>query len=200
MPLRKNLKIYSAKTQDLKNEFSFTTTKNLLPIHIIFGASDFSKIKMGTCPRVDQNGKPLAEQTKMGWVIMLSGRESDIVTALFTKTSVNDQKLCDTDVLELKGSHYKHDDYVYEKFKKQLKRVKECCYQTGLVWKLGNLPLGNNKNGSLGRHNGISDCKHFYLPYKPVIQKKKLNQQSYELFTTLRRYLRQVSLNGCLEK
>ena len=50
---------------------------------------------------------------------MSSRRESDIVSVLFTKTSVNDyEKLCDTDVLGLKESHYKHDDYVYEKFKK----------------------------------------------------------------------------------
>ena len=50
---------------------------------------------------------------------MSPGRESDIVSALFTKTSVNDyEKLGDTDVLVLKESHYKHD-YVHEKFKKQ---------------------------------------------------------------------------------
>ena len=50
---------------------------------------------------------------------MSPGRESDIVSALFTKTSVNDcEKLGDTDVLVLKESHHKHD-YVDEKFKKQ---------------------------------------------------------------------------------
>ena len=46
---------------------------------------DFAKIKMGTCPRVGQIGEPLAEQVKMGWVIMSSGREGNNVTALFTK-------------------------------------------------------------------------------------------------------------------
>ena len=82
------------------------------------GASDLAKIKMGTCPRVGQIGEPFAELTKMDWV-MSPGRESDIVSALFTKTSVNDyEKLGDTDVLVLKESHYKHD-YVHEKFKKQ---------------------------------------------------------------------------------
>ena len=94
--------------------------------HIILGANDFAKIKMGTCPRVGQSGEPFAEQTKMGWVIMLPGRETDIVSALFTKTSANDyEKLCDTDVLGLKESHYKHVDYVYENFKKQLKMDQE---------------------------------------------------------------------------
>ena len=55
---------------------------------IILGANDFAKIKMGTCPRVGQSGESFAEQTKMGWFIMLLGRETDIVSALFTKTSV----------------------------------------------------------------------------------------------------------------
>ena len=62
---------------------------------------------METCPSVGQIGEPFVKQTKMGWVIMSPGRESDIVNTLFTKTSVNDcEKLCDTDVLELKESHY----------------------------------------------------------------------------------------------
>ena len=42
----------------------------------------------------------------MGWVIMSPGRKSDIVSALFSKKSVNDyEKLWDTDVLGLKESH-----------------------------------------------------------------------------------------------
>ena len=51
----------------------------------------------------------------------------------------------------LKESHYKHDSYVYEKLKKQLKRDKKGWYETGLLWKEGNLPLGGNKNGSSKR-------------------------------------------------
>ena len=112
---------------------------------------------MKTCPRVGQIGEPFAEQTKMGGIIMLPGRKSDIVSALFTKRSVNDyEKLCYTDVLELKESHYKHNDYVHEKFKEQLKREKKVWYETGIVWKEGNLPLDNNKNGSLGKLKTIS--------------------------------------------
>ena len=103
-------------------------------------------------PGVSQIVEPFTEQTKIGWVIMSPGRKSDIMGALFTKTSVSDyENLCDTDVLILKESHYKHDDHVYEKVKKQLKRGKEGWYETGLVWKEGDLPLNNNKNGSLGR-------------------------------------------------
>ena len=42
-----------------------------MPIHIILGASDFSKIKTGTCPRVGRIGETFAEQTKMGWVVTM---------------------------------------------------------------------------------------------------------------------------------
>ena len=84
---------YNPKYYEIINKYNHlggmqmldTNIKNLLPIHIILGASDFAKIKMGTCPRVGQIGKPFAE-TKMGLTIMSPGRQSDIVSALFTKT------------------------------------------------------------------------------------------------------------------
>ena len=128
---------------------------------------------MGTCPRVSQIGEPFTEQTKIGWVIMSPGRESDAMSALFTKTSVSDyENLCDTDVLILKESHYKHDDHVYEKFKKQLKTDKEGWYETGLVWKEGDLPLNNNKNGSLGR-------------LKSVVRNLKRDTEIYKAYDTV---------------
>ena len=94
-----------------------TDTKNQLPIHVILGTSDFAKIKMETCPRVYQIGEPFPEQTKMGWVIMSPRNDYE--------------KLCDTDVLGLKESDYKHDDDVYEKFKKQLKGTKKVDMKRG---------------------------------------------------------------------
>ena len=87
---------------------------------------------------------------------MSPGRESDIASALFTKIYINDyEKLCNTDILGLRESNYRHDDCIYEKFKKPLKKDKGGWYETGLVWKKGNLPLGNNKNGSLGRPTSL---------------------------------------------
>ena len=45
-------------------------TKPELSIHVIFGASDYVKIKTQKCPRVGYTNEPIAEQTKIGWVIM----------------------------------------------------------------------------------------------------------------------------------
>ena len=41
-------------------------TKPQLSIHVILGASDYVKMKMQKCPRVDKINEPIAEQTKMG--------------------------------------------------------------------------------------------------------------------------------------
>ena len=62
----------------------------------------------------------------MGCVIILPGKRSDIMTAMFTKTSINYyEELCGTDVMRPKESDYKHANYVYEKFKQKLKKAKK---------------------------------------------------------------------------
>ena len=51
--------------------------------------------------------------------MMFPGRESDVVIAMYTETSVNDyEKLCSTDILGLEESHYNHNEFLFEKFKK----------------------------------------------------------------------------------
>ena len=83
---------------------------------------------------------------------MSPGIESDIVSALFTRTSTCDyDRLCDLDVLGVAESHLSHDENVFLKFKQQLKRNEEGWYETGLVWNENEAPLKNNKSGSLGR-------------------------------------------------
>ena len=86
-----------------------TDENKQLPVHIIKRASNFAKIKMEKSPRVGKVGEPIAELTKMGWVMMFPARESDVVSALYTQTSVSDyEKLCSTDILGLEESHYNH--------------------------------------------------------------------------------------------
>ena len=79
------------------------------------------KIKMKKCPRVCKANEPIAEQTKMGWFIMSLVTENDLLTSLYTKTSVSDfERLCDIDVLGVEENHLSHDENVYKKFKQQL--------------------------------------------------------------------------------
>ena len=141
-----------------------TDKKEQLPIHIIVGIIVFAKIKTEKSPRIGKIGKTFAKLSKMGWIMMSPDRESDVVNALYTQTSVSDyKKLCGTDILGLEESHYNYDKFVFEKFEKQLNRIKEGWYRTGLIWRENSIPLGNNKCGSLGRLKSLLknlDQKH----------------------------------------
>ena len=64
-----------------------TDKKEQLPVHIIVGASDFAKINMVESPRIGKIGEPFAELTKIGWVMMSPGRESDVVSLIYTNLS-----------------------------------------------------------------------------------------------------------------
>ena len=73
------LKYIKINERDTKPEFL---------IDVILGASDYVKIKMQKCPRVGKINEPIADQNKLGWVIMSRGRKSDLVKSLYTRTSV----------------------------------------------------------------------------------------------------------------
>ena len=111
-------------------------TKDLLPINLILGASDYAKIKTKTAPKIGKIGEPIAELTTFGWIIMSSGEENDLTSLYLTQSSVADyEQLCKLDVLGLQDTETKIGDLVYHRFKNQLKRGKDGCYETGLLWK-----------------------------------------------------------------
>ena len=90
---------------------------------------------MQKCSRVGEINEAIAEQTKKGWVIMSPGRESDLVSSLYTRTSASGfDRLCDIVVLRVEENHSSHDENVYKKIKQQLERNEEGWYETGLVW------------------------------------------------------------------
>ena len=65
---------------------------------------------------------------------MSPGRESDLVSSLYTRTSVSDfDRLCDIDVLGVKESHLSDDENVYKKFEQHFERNEGGWYETGLV-------------------------------------------------------------------
>ena len=79
--------------------------------------------------------KPIAELTKLGWIILLPGKENSLSNILFTKTSLHDyENLCSLDCLSIEEKHEKNE-FVYGKFRKQLGRGSLGNYETNLILK-----------------------------------------------------------------
>ena len=59
------------KYQHLKDlEINDNDPKAVLPVDIILGVNDYTKIKTQERPKVGLEGEPLAELTKIRWVIV----------------------------------------------------------------------------------------------------------------------------------
>ena len=126
-----------------------TDTKQELPVHLILGTSEYTKIKTKTTPKLGKPGEPVAEFTQLGWTIMSPGKEADLTKMLLTQTTSSDyENLCRLDVLGLKDHPAGDQDNVYQEFK-ELERSPEGWYETGLMWKGNHPPLANNKEGSM---------------------------------------------------
>ena len=84
-------------------------------------------------PLVGNEGEPIAEQTKFGWVVMSPGVEFDQSTMLLTMTSQADfERLCQLDVLGLEDTSEQDPKPVYDEFKKTLTCSEEGWYETSL--------------------------------------------------------------------
>ena len=105
-----------------------------LPVHVILGASDYSRVKMETKPRIGQQLEPIAELTTSGWTVMSAGSESNLSNVYATRTSSADyQELCSLDVLGLEDRQEGGQLVIYEGFAEQLTGVRtvgtrQVCY------------------------------------------------------------------------
>ena len=105
-----------------------------LPIHMVLGASDYSRKRTKTLSRIGEVGDPVAELTALGWTIMLSGKEMELSRIYVTKSSTSDNEdLCRVDVLGLEDSLSTDDDTVRNEFQEQLIRNPEGWYEIGLI-------------------------------------------------------------------
>ena len=103
-----------------------TDEKEELPVHVIFGTSDFSKIRTPTKPRVGKPGEPVAELTLSGWMMMSPGHELEYRKFLFARSSSEDyERLCSLDVLGLESRSEQNP--VHQEFKDQQERSPEGC-------------------------------------------------------------------------
>ena len=151
-----------------------TDTKAELPIHLISGTSEYIRIKVQEMPRVGQPGEPIAELTRLGWVLMSRGKEVELSKLMIIKTSTDDyENLYRLDVLGVTDS-VSDEGTVHQEFKEQLRKDKNGQYETGLIWKHNCSTLASKKSGSLGRLRNLlrnlqKDQKLFEM-YDQVIQ------------------------------
>ena len=128
-----------------------TDTKSSLPIHLILGASEYSKIKVQRLLRIGQPGEPIAELTRLRWVIISPGRELDVTKIMLTRTTTHDyDQLCNLDVLGVPKS-LTEEAIIHQEFKDQLEQKVDERYETGFIWKPNTDLLPDNKEGSIAR-------------------------------------------------
>ena len=129
-----------------------THTKQELPVQLILGTSEYTKIKTKATPKIGKPGEPVAEFTQLGWTIMSPDKEADLTKMLLTQTTPSDyENLCRLDILGLKDYPTGDQSNVYQDFKEHLVRCPEGWYETGLLWNWNHPPLANNKEGSIKR-------------------------------------------------
>ncbi len=116
--------------------------KSELPVHLVLGASEYSRIKTAVPPKIGDVGEPVAEYTRFGWTIISPGTELDFSNLYLTRSTVEDyDRLCSLDVLGIEDSPSSRPNAVYEDFKQQLVRSDKGWYETGLLWKTCHPPL-----------------------------------------------------------
>ena len=64
--------------------------KRELLIYLIFGASDYTKIKVQEIPTVGQPGELVVKVTRFVWVLMSPEKEAELNRFMSTKTSIDD--------------------------------------------------------------------------------------------------------------
>ena len=97
-------------------------TKAELPVHIIIGANNFSKITTDMSARIGRTGEPVAELTKFGWMIISPGKEDHSNVYLTQSTQHGYEQLYQPNVLGLGYTLDGDKDIVNIKFKEQLQR------------------------------------------------------------------------------
>ena len=127
-----------SKYQHLKGvAIDDTDIKPNLPIHVILGVSEYSKIKTNSSPRVGEPGEPIAELTSFGWTIMSPGAETNLSSVYLTRSSSSGyEQLCSLDVLGLVDRPAGNQQVVYSEFQEQLVHHLEGWYEASLCGKL----------------------------------------------------------------
>ena len=126
--------------------------KDYLPVHLILGSGDFAKLKTATAPKIGKTLEdPVAELTKLGWVIYSPGDEDETSHLNLIKSASEDyNELVSLDVLGIKDESTDQSN-IYDEFEEQLERQSDGSYQTGLLWKPVHPDLLTNEARSKAR-------------------------------------------------
>ncbi|CAB4010113.1 Hypothetical predicted protein, partial [Paramuricea clavata] len=97
-----------------------TDTKSVLPVHLILGAAEYSKIKTSEPQRTGEVGEHVAE---FGWAIMSPGVQPNLDNMFLAQTAQSDyEELCHMDVLGIQDTPSGDQKVVHEEFLEQLRR------------------------------------------------------------------------------
>ena len=129
-----------------------TDNKASLSIHLILGASEYTRIKTKDVLQIGSPGEPIAEYTAFGWMLTSGEKEKGFNQMLLARdTEADYTELCKVDVLGIKDKNETRNDEVYQEFKEQLGRNETGCYETNLLWKANSPELPTIKLKSLRR-------------------------------------------------
>ena len=130
------------------------STGDTLPVHIMLGVADFQRIKSSEPPILGNQPEkdPGAEFTMLGWTLYGGVRTSDQSDKQFLLNTGQEEfeRLCSGDVLGVTDP-VDMSSFEHEEFKKQLIQNQDGFYETRLPWKVGHVPLPENKNQSTAR-------------------------------------------------
>ena len=130
------------------------STGDTLPVHIMLGVADFQCIKSSEPPILGNQPEkdPGAEFTMLGWTLYGGVRTSDQSDKQFLLNTGQEEfeRLCSGNVLGVTDP-VDMSSFEHEELKKQLIQNQDGFYETRLPWKVGHVPLPENKNQSTAR-------------------------------------------------
>ncbi len=135
------------------------STGDTLPVHIMLEVADFQRIKSSEPPILGNQPEkdPGADFTMLGWTLHGGARERDQSDKQFLQNSGQEEfeRLCSGDILGVADS-VETASFEHEEFKKQLVQNQDGFYETRLPWKIGHMPLPENKDQSTARLHSVT--------------------------------------------
>ena len=173
-------------------------TKMDLPVHVILGEGDYTKIKTQGRARVGQPGELIVERTRLGWVVIFPGQESGLTNMMFSKTSVHDyENLCSLDV--------RRDEVVYDEIKKQLGRLNNFLNnlkRNDQFNTYNDIIRDQQENGIVEKVDEKSRCQNneYHMLHKAVVREAAQTTKVRIVYdASAKSGSKNVSLNECLE-